>query len=209
MPTNHSSFAQDSPVLRLIALCDSQRGSDVVQRIEAILDIYLTEGPSYQVQTAFNALAAREKKYGRVALRLRAKSNDKEKAGKIIEANLKRLTHKLAEIQVARQSGNIPALLKMLPEQAAINLVKSLQPRLLGVINNPLFDLWLVLLDEESAQRLKRCKNQACRKFFLAWPRKKEYCSGTCRNQSWNRPRRAASGHRKPRSTRHKPRSSR
>ena len=197
MPTNHSSFAQDSPVLRLIALCDSQRGSDVVQRIEAILDIYLTEGPSYQVQTAFNALAAREKKYGRVALKLRAEPNDKEKAGKILEANLKRLTHKLAEIQVARQSGNIPALLKMLPEQAAINFLKSWQPRLLGVINNPLFDLWLVLLDEESAQRLKRCKCQTCRKFFIAMPLKKEYCSTTCRNCYWTRPQRKRAEHKR------------
>ena len=163
-----------------------------VRRLKTFSIFILDEGPSYHVQTAFNALAARERNYGRVTLRLRSKPYDIKKAGKIYKNTIKNLKDKN---QLSIEKGNIGSALKILPERAASNFFKALGPRLLGVVNNPVFDLWLTLLDEESARRLRRCKYQECHKFFIAWPRKKEYCSTTCRNCFWTRPQRKSASH--------------
>lgn len=151
-------------------------GGHLVQEIETILDLYLLHGPSYKVQTAFNALAAREPKFGRIVLRLRARPIAKKGAHARIGRMVDRLTSEEKErIAHIRQSGTeeevMNSLSSMLPSDSRDKILASF-PFQLFAPQNLLFDLWLVLLNPHAAGALRRCKNSACRMFFIAWPRK-------------------------------------
>lgn len=198
------------PLSRLLDWLASQRGwiapplhktHHIGPGIEAILDLYIAHGASSQVQTAFNALAARHKDHGRVPLRLRVRPSDLEGLTLALEKSGKALTSiQQSEAQKAVEAGDIVGALQHLNLSQASK--RLLQPSLVGAGRNPLFDLWLVLLDPEAASRIRRCPGPECGKFFGAWPQKKSFCSDACHNRFWSRPRRRASGHSKPRKNR-------
>lgn len=195
---------ESSPLFRLTAWLALHKawdnglsGGRLVQKIENILDLYLAHGASSELQATFNSLAAREPKLGRVTLRLKIKPTNEESALKAF-----REIQKKAEIKT--ESGtDREKLLSILSTTPPANLRKQFleasRPRLVGAINNPLLDLWLTLLAPVTASRLRRCRTLDCQNFFVAWPGKKEFCSDTCRNHFWNRPRRVEQQHRKPR----------
>src|SRR5215472_10896292 len=126
MPGIEYSIERDLPAARLLAWLESQHswglklgGGHLVHAIEKILDLYLAnKGPSAELQTVFNALAAREKKYGRVFLRLRSRPRDPKKAEEILRRTVARIhPEQKAEFQKAVESGAIGAALKLLPEK--------------------------------------------------------------------------------------------
>ena len=216
-PTQSAHF-EHSSLLRLVSWLGSQKecdgklsGGHMVQEIEKILDLYLAHGPSYQLQTAFNSLAARETTFGRVALRLKVRPTDEKSGLSVLRSAVLAMTpNEKAEIKRSYESGSgqekLGQFFSKLPTKSTNRILSFYKPRLLGAVHNPLFDLWLTLLSPEAASRLRRCRTTDCQRFFVAWPGKKEYCSKTCRNRFWSRPRRAANEHKKPRSTRSRPR---
>lgn len=216
----------DSPLTRLLGWLSSQgswishplhKDHSIKPGIEEILDLYIAHGPHDQVQTAFNALAARHKDYGRVPLRLRVRPRDfpsleralrdsfealRNSANPKLRGGQKALTSAqldqkaraddvVSAVERAIQKGSLTSAFSRLRLSRTAKV--SLQPTLVGAVTNPVFDLWLVLLDPELAGRVRRCLAPQCGEFFAAWPQKKTYCSEACRNRFWNRPRRAAS----------------
>ena len=200
MPVSSNASQESNSLFRLIAWLDKYRGQPLGEAIELILDHYIESGPSTYVQTSFNALAARHRKYGRVSLRLRVRRGINQKLldralSRIIEKDPQRAIH-------LTQTKGLKSLLKESPLESVNAIQKAVAPRLLGVVQNPLFDLWLTLLDEEKASRLRRCKFQACRRFFVSWPGKKAFCSPNCRDRHWTRPERRKAGHKHQRKSR-------
>lgn len=216
----------DSPLTRLLVWLSSQRrwishprhkDHRIGSGIERILDLYIAHGPRSQVQTAFNAFAAKHNDYGRVPLRLKLRPRDlpgleqavqdsfetlrdaaklKPEPGQEVltstqQAQKARAGAVVSAVEIAIQAGSLTNAFSALKLSRTAKL--SLQPTLVGAVANPVFDLWLVLLDPELANRIRRCQLSQCGKFFAAWPLKKTYCSDACRNRFWNRPRRAAS----------------
>lgn len=197
---------EQSPLYRLVAWLSSQkslgnvlRGGNLVESIENVLDLYLADGPSERLQNAFNALAARRRHYGRVALRLRVRPTNPRKAWRLLEQSIQSLASSPAQMRAIvgsnPDSRAVAKVLSLIPSKSSDQIRDYLKPRLVGAIPNPLFDLWLTLLDPEAARRLRRSKTEDCKRYFIAWPAKKEFCSSTCRNRFWTRPRRRGEGH--------------
>ena len=202
---------EHSSLFRLVGWLNAQktwdgklRGGHMVKAIANILDLYRDHGPSYQLQTAFNSLASRKPKFGRVALRLRVRPVDERGGQSVLRSTGHRLTpEEKAEIKRSCESNSgedmVRKFLSKLPPKATKQILNAYQPQLMGAVHNPLFDLWLTLLIPQAANRIRQCLHSDCQKYFVAWPSKKEFCSSTCRNRHWNRPRRIASGHNKSR----------
>ena len=201
MSIRANTHQQTNSLFRLIAWLRVLRGQPLGGAIESILDEYMESGISSEVQHSFNALAARDKKYGRVSLRLRvAPSSDIEALARELERAIKTSRE---EAIVSVQTKSLEPLWNKLPDKSKRAILKSSAPCFVGAVSNPLFDLWLTLLDENKAQRLRRCKLQSCRRFFIGWPGKKAFCSPACRDRHWTRPARKQAGHKpKPRSSR-------
>lgn len=197
------SFQQDFPLARLIAWLDMQEGIEdrkvqrIVTGIKTILNTYIEHGPSSHVQSAFNHLAAREHQYGRAILRLRART-DSAGIKKVLGRSLSKLSSdETMALETLVEKGDFRGALGRLPEKTIMKLQHTLRPRLLAVLRNPLFDLWLTLLDDAQASRVRKCRLIECQRFFIAWTKKKEFCSGNCRNRYWTRPQRKAAGHKR------------
>ena len=76
--------------------------------IKEILDLYVEHGPSGKVQTAFNALAAGEPKFGKVALRLRVRPTDMPRALTALSSTTRTMPPKeKAQIKRLIESGTL------------------------------------------------------------------------------------------------------
>lgn len=186
--------------------------------IDEILDLYIRHKASREVQHRFNSLAAKFENYGRVPLRLNLGARDfsslKQAMGDSFEVLRKSANPKLGRgskaltsaqlaqkaranaiasaVDAALQADSLTSAFSYLKLRRAAKV--SLQPTLVAAVTaNPMFDLWLVLLDPELAGRVRRCPTSQCGQFFAAWTGKKTFCSDLCRNRFWNRSRRAAS----------------
>lgn len=200
-------------------MIDSHHESDLpgmARGIEELLDLYIRHKASREVQHRFNSLVAKFENYGRVPLRLSLRARDfpslKQAMRGSFEALWKSANPKLGRGSKAltsaqlEQKARADAIASAVHEAlqadsltrafSALKLRRvakvSLQPTLVAAVTaNPMFDLWLVLLDPELARRVRRCPTHQCGQFFAAWPGKKKYCSDSCRNRFWNRSLRA------------------
>lgn len=200
---------------------DSHHKNDLpgmARGIEELLGLYIRHKASREVQHRFNSLAAKFENYGRVPLRLSLRARDfpslKQAMRDSFEALWKSTNPKLGRgskaltsaqlnqkaradaiasaVDAALQADNLTSAFSALKLRRAAKV--TLQPTLVAAVTaNPVFDLWLVLLDPELAGRVRQCPTPQCGQFFAAWSLKKTYCSDACRNRFWNRPRRAAS----------------
>ena len=135
-----------------------------------------------------------------MALRLKVRLTDEKSGLSFLRSVGLRLTlEEKVEINRSYESSSdqkkLEKFFSKLPAKSTKQILSAYRPRLLGAVHNPLFDLWLTLLMPESISLMRRCQNVDCQKYFVAWPSKKQFCSSTCRNRHWNRPRRIASGH--------------
>lgn len=171
---------------------------DLMPDIANVLDLFIQNGPCSQVQAAFNSLAARHRHYGRVALRVAVKLKNETALSKEMHKLVRKLsaeeTDHIQRVRLTEPDNVTHLLLKQHPE-AKEGLLRAMSPRLVGKVINPVFDLFLTLLDPTLIGRVRRCKAPACGRYLIAIPGKKEYCSGRCRNRFWSREMRRTSGH--------------